>query len=76
MQISSLPLCSPPVADGDEEGGQIRVVIDRQVVEIFTGCTPFSFQYEPLGGGRAVELVGPGKFTAKASHVRPAVVNA
>jgi hypothetical protein len=50
--------------------------VTEQVIEIFTGGTPFSFQYEPLGGGRAVELVGPGQFTVKAARVRAAVVDA
>ena len=44
-------------------------VIDQQVVEIFTDLTPFSFFYEPLGGGLEVELEGPGLFGVAASAV-------
>ena len=51
----------------DGSGGQgstlqasLRVVIDQQIVEVFTGQTPYSFAYMPLSGGRDVEMAAVG----------------
>ena len=50
----------------------LRVVVDRQIVEVFTGQTPYSFAYMPLSGGRDVEMAAEGaaiEFDVVASEV-------
>ena len=66
----------PVDGSGGAQGGTLRatmrVVIDKQIVEVFTGQTPYSFSYMPLSGGRDVELVavsGAAEFDVVASKV-------
>ena len=53
----------------------LRVVVDQQIVEVFTGQTPYSFSFMPLSGGRRVEMEAVGgafEFDVAASAVAAA----
>ena len=55
----------------------LRVVVDQQIVEVFTGQTPYSFSFMPLSGGKEVEMEAVGgdfEFDLAASAVAAAKI--